>query len=103
MIEAEDDACLHRDAVRVDARDGAGVVLDAIEGFRDRVEAGLRDRFEAEEQLLAAAARGEIEEFVIGGGVDAGLGAPPFAMRSERAKQLSSRRECRRRCCRPTG
>ena len=58
MIEAKDDSCLNGHAVRMDALDGARVLVNAVERFRNRVEACLRNGFKPDEQLFAATARG---------------------------------------------
>ena len=87
VVETEDDSRLHRYAVRMDPLYRPRVVGYAIEPFVDFVHAGLRNRFQPDEQLLAAASRGQLQELVVLGGMNARLAAPPFAMRSEGLEQ----------------
>ena len=58
MVEAEDNSRLDRHAMRMNALDCPGILIHAVESFRDCVQAGLRDRLEPDKELLAPAARG---------------------------------------------
>ena len=72
----------------MDLVDDACVIFHQVEPLVDGVDAGLRDGFETEEQLFAAAAGGQLQEFIILPGVDAGLAAPPFVVRRNGSEQV---------------
>ena len=89
MIESENDAGLHRDAVSMKAPDDLAVFGGAVVAFVRDVEAGLRNGFQAEEERLASAPRGEGEEFVVERNVGRTLaGPPPFQRRDGREEFL---------------
>jgi len=90
VVETEDNPGLHCDSVGVNPLDRLRVLVHAIEPFRDAIHAGLGDGFEADEQLLAPTARGQLQERVVPGRMNARLATPQFPMRGESAEQVLS-------------
>src|SRR5262249_30903757 len=88
MIESEHDASLHRDAVGVKAADDLAVLGGAIVAFVGNVEAGLRDRLQAEEEGLASTPGGEGHEFVVEREVSRALAGPPTFQRGDRGEKF---------------
>src|ERR1017187_6256493 len=87
VIETEDDARLHRYAMRMDPLNRATVVGHAVEALLHFIHAALRDGLQPDEQLLAAAAGGQRKELFVLRGMNACLAAPPLAMRSKSPEQ----------------
>src|SRR6266853_6961902 len=89
MVESEDDARLHGDAVGMKAADDFAVFGGAVVALVGDVEAGLRNRFQAEEEGFASAPSGKGQEFVVERKVGRALaGPPPFQWRNRCEKFL---------------
>ena len=80
---------MDRDSVAMKVRDESPVVDHAVVRFVRGLEALLRDRFEAEEQRLAAASRRELDELFVARRVGGALARPPFPERNQSAVNSS--------------
>ena len=88
-VVAEDERAVDADTVAAEV--GEGLFESAARGVErlvHRREVGGVEALEADEDALAAAAHEEIEEFVVVGGVDAGLADPADVQRDEGAEKI---------------
>src|SRR5262245_84719 len=79
---------MDRDAMTVKARNDSMVVVNAVVRLVRRLEAILRDRLEAQEKRLAAAARRKSDQLLVTRGVGRTLTYPPFLQWSQGPEEL---------------
>ncbi len=88
LVEAEHDPEVHRDPVPVKHGDEPAVVVHAVVSLVRGGKALLRDRLEAQEQRLASASCGELDELLVPRRVGGALTRPPLPERRERPEEL---------------
>ena len=95
-VEAEHETAHDGDAAIVDAVHHQAIVLPHVEAFPGFVERLLIERFEADQQAAATAARRQVEELFVPGDGRRDQSRPAQLQRDERGEQLARVRAHRR-------